>query len=375
MKIWNVPLSAADITEKEKRAVAAAVESGWVGPVGKDVTLFEREIAEFVGVKHSVALSSGTAALHLALKSIGVGAGDAVITSTMTFVATANAIRYVGAEPIFVDVAEDGNLSVPALEEAIALVAEKGFRLGAILPVDLYGRPADYANILPIASRWGVPVIADAAESFGAAHGGAKAGSFGDGAVFSFNANKILTTGGGGMFLSEDEDKVSNIRYLSSQAKSPAAHYQHEEVGYNYRLSNVLAALGRAQLKRFPDMQARRREIRDQYSTFFAGKAAISMLLDDADEDNCWLTSILVSPEATWKAADLATHLGNAGIESRPLWKPMHMQPLFQDAYFVGGSMAEQLFAQGLTLPSGSGLSDHQVKNVMAEISWFLDRV
>jgi len=370
----RILLSAPDVGYAEVQAVARAIESGWVAPIGPDVDAFEREVSDFVGVKNAVALNSGTAALHLALKAVGVVAEDLVITATMTFVATANAISYLGACPVFVDSCDDGTLSPTGIEEAIVWVASQGRRIGAILAVDIYGRAANYTKIAAIASLHGIPLVADAAEALGASHEGGPAGSFGGASVFSFNGNKIMTTSGGGMLVTSDDAIAEYARYLSSQAREPATHYEHVEVGYNYRMSNVLAALGRAQLDRLPDMIRRRRELRNVYRTYFASVQGVSLLPGNPDEDNCWLTAILVNPDAGWTPTGLLKHLDEAGIESRLLWKPMHLQPLYRKAHFMGGDVAEGLFRAGLALPSGSSLSDAEVDRVIGTVSSFLAR-
>ena len=245
----RIYMSSPDVGELEEQYVIAAMRSGWIAPLGPDVDAFEAELAGRVGVAHAVALSSGTAALHLGLLGLGVGHGDIALTSTMTFAATANAIVYTGAEPYFVDCAlETGNMDPALLREAIEQLTQDGERIGAIVPVDLLGKAVDYTEICAIADEFGIPVLADAAESLGAQHRGRAAGSFGRASVVSFNGNKIMTTSGGGMLLTDDADLAVRSRHLATQARQPVAHYEHVEIGYNYRMSNLLAALGRAQL-------------------------------------------------------------------------------------------------------------------------------
>ena len=367
----RIYLSAPDVGVAEEEAVVRSVRSGWVAPLGPEVNAFEREVADFAGVAHAVALSSGTAALHLGLKSLRVRAGDSVITSTMTFVATANAIAYTGASPVFVDSLEDGTLDTGLINAAIEQEQNAGRKVGAVVPVDIYGRLADYSALLHLASS--VPVIADAAEAFGASRSGALAGSLGDAAALSFNGNKIMTTSGGGMFLTSDLSKAEYVRHLATQARQPTVHYEHVELGYNYRLSSVCAALGRAQLSRLPEMIARRRARRLQYTEFFSGVTGVTMLPGNIEEDNCWLTSVLIDESATgWSPRELREHLENVNIETRPLWKPMHLQPLYKGARFVGGDVAERLFSSGLALPSGSAMSDPDMNRVLEAISAFL---
>ena len=324
---------------------------------------------------HAVGLASGTAALHLALVSWGVGPGDVVPVSTLTFAATVNAIRYVGAEPHFVDCDESGNLDPCCWIVPSPSCRNDGRRVPVVVPVDLLGRCADYTAISEVLrGHPGVRLLSDAAEAFGAAHAGAPAGSFGDAAVLSFNGNKIMTTSGGGMLVTDDEGLAAHVRKLSTQAREPVPHYEHTEVGYNYRLSNILAALGRGQLSRLDQMIARRRGWREAYRELFDGCAGVSILGGkDDSEDNCWLTAIEVDPEiSAWTAADLGSALAAAGAETRPLWKPMHLQPVNRG---LGGTLngtAESLFARGLTLPSGSAMTDEQFDSVAHAIERFL---
>ncbi|WP_431245444.1 DegT/DnrJ/EryC1/StrS family aminotransferase [Leifsonia xyli] len=371
----RIYMSSPDVGELEEQSVVAALRSGWIAPLGPDVDAFEREIAERVGVPHAVALSSGTAALHLALLGVGAGPGSVVITSTMTFAATANAIVYTGAEPYFVDCdPATGNLSPELLEQALLDAEAQGLRVAAVLPVDLLGRVAAYEAIEPLAARHGVPVVSDAAESLGASRGGRAAASFGAVAALSFNGNKIMTTSGGGMLLTADAELAARARYLATQARQPVAHYEHVDIGFNYRMSNLLAALGRAQLSRLDGMIARRRAIRDLYRELFAGVPGVTIFQGDGDEDdNVWLTSILVDPEvAGWRASELSAWLAGDDIESRPLWKPMHLQPVFSDARRLVDGSAERLFQTGVTLPSGSVLDEAQLARVSDRIQAFV---
>ncbi|EAT2540252.1 aminotransferase class I/II-fold pyridoxal phosphate-dependent enzyme, partial [Salmonella enterica] len=301
-------LSPPDVGELELDYVMRAMRSGWVAPAGPDLDAFEAEVAERVGVSHAVGLSSGTAALHLALVSWGVGPGDVVPVSTFTFAATVNAIRYVGAEPYFVDCdAESGNMSPDLLGQAVKGLIADGQSVPAVVPVDMLGKCVDYDALSDIAASAGARLLADAAESFGASWKGKAAGSFGDASVLSFNGNKIMTTSGGGMLLTDDCQLAGHVRKLSTQAREPVAHYEHTEVGYNYRLSNVLAAMGRAQLTRLDDMLKRRREWRERYRALFSDQPGVRILggADDL-EDNCWLTAIVVDPDvSSWTAGEL----------------------------------------------------------------------
>lgn len=373
MNSLKVFLSAPDVGRAEEKAVLRALRSGWVAPLGPEVDSFEQEMSNYLGVTHAVALSSGTAALHLGLKSLGVQPGDSVITSTMTFVATANAITYTGAIPVFVDTNRDGTIDLGCLERALQIELDSGRRVGAVIPVDIYGRAANYSALEPLLEQYAIPMLADAAESLGAKHNGAHAGSFGDCAILSFNGNKIMTTSGGGMFLSSSEQLANHVRYLASQARQPVPHYEHTEVGYNYRMSNVLAAIGRAQLARLPEMIRLRRDTRREYEDLFSDYSGVTFLDGSASEDNCWLSVILVdSSIAGWSSVDLMEYLAQNGIESRRLWKPMHLQPLYAGARYIGGEVAETLFDTGLALPSGSAMSERDKALVHKAITSFL---
>lgn len=371
----QIGLSLPDVGELEEQAVLAAMRGGWIAPLGPEVDAFETEMARRVGVSHAVALSSGTAALHLGLLTLGVQPGDIVVTSTMTFAATTNAIMYTGAEPYFIDcLPETGNMDPALLRQALVHLREKGERVAAILPVDLLGKTVDYTSILAIADEFGIPVFSDAAESLGATHRGQAAGSFGVASVFSFNGNKIMTTSGGGMLLTNDEGFAQHVRYLATQARQPVVHYEHVDVGYNYRMSNILAALGRAQLQRLDAMIAKRREIREQYKELFAGIDGIQVFGSQGDqEDNVWLTAISIDKDVTgFDPKDFASALARHNIESRPMWKPMHLQPVFSHYRGEINGSAERLFETHLTLPSGSSLKQVQREFVLQRISEFV---
>lgn len=361
----RIYLSSPDVGSLEEQYLVTAFRSGWIAPLGPDVDAFERELAERIGVKHAVALSSGTAALHLGLLDKGVGAGDIVLTSTMTFAATANAIRYTGATPYFIDCDISGNINPDLLENSIDKLLAVGKRPAAIVPVDLLGKACDYARITEVAERISIPVIADAAESLGASYRGVATGAWGDAAAFSFNGNKIMTTSGGGALMTSSDETAARVRYLATQARQPVAHYEHTEVGFNYRLSNLLAALGRAQLARLDSMIARRREVRAFYKELFRDVPQIQFLggLEDGS-DNCWLTSIVVEPDSGISAPLIQSALADANIESRPLWKPMHLQPAFENHPNEIDGVSERLFKQGLTLPSGSVLTNSDLSRI-----------
>lgn len=370
-------LSLATVTEAEEQAVVRALHSGWVAPLGPEVDAFEAEIAKRCGVEHALALASGTAGLHLALLALGIGEGDYIPVSTMTFAATTNAIAYVGATPVFVDAAEDGNIDPELLLRTVDELLAEGKSVPAVMIVDLFGRCADYSAFAPRLEELGIALIEDAAEALGASVHGQPAGSFGRAAALSFNGNKIMTTSGGGMLLSNDADLIARARYLSTQARQPVAWYEHTEIGYNYRLSSLLAALGRAQHSRLDDMIARRRQIRDAYIDLLAsldddapGKG--TRLLSDTDErftENCWLTSIVLPQEAVDKGVlspdSVIAALGEANIEARHLWKPMHLQPVYEGARATTNGTAENLFSRGITLPSGPALDDDDVARVI----------
>lgn len=368
MSANRILMSTPDVGQLEEDYVVAAIRSGWIAPLGPDVDAFETEMAERVGVKHAIALSSGTAALHLGLIAMGIGQGDIVVTSTMTFAATANAIAYVGATPYFVDCDEaTGNLDASLLDQALAELGTAGNPAALVLPVDLLGKVADYTVIQTVCLDHGVPILCDAAESLGAMHHGRPAGAFGSASAFSFNGNKIMTTSGGGMLVTDDASIATQVRYLATQARQPVVHYEHTDIGYNYRMSNLLAALGRAQLTRLDDMIATRRMWRDRYRQFFDGIQGIEIFggIDDI-EDNCWLTSIVVDPaRSSIKAAELQKRLDEFNVESRPLWKPMHLQPVFSGSTGMINDSSERLFHNGLTLPSGSAMREEQFAYVL----------
>lgn len=373
----QVLLSSPDVGEVEQAYVLEAMRSGWIAPAGPDLDAFEQEVADRVGVSHAVGLASGTAGLHLALVSWGVGPRDVVPVSTLTFAASVNAIHYTGATPYLIDSdTNSGNMSPELLAKALRHLREQGANVPAIIPVDLLGKcvahdgiEAAVAEEMPTAK-----ILSDAAESFGAARNGVKAGAWGDAAVVSFNGNKIMTTSGGGMLLTEDESLANHVRKLSTQAREPVPHYEHTEVGYNYRLSNILAALGRAQLSRLDSMLDRRRQWRDAYRKLLGSQAGVSILGGSGDEeDNCWLTAVIVDPDAAgFSAQELGDHLVANGIESRPLWKPMHLQPVYAGAPHETDGTSERLFNNGLTLPCGSSITDEQFSLITRAIEGFL---
>lgn len=367
----TILLSGPDMSAAERRAVIEAFDSGWIAPLGPAVDAFEQAMAERLGRRCAVALSSGTAALHLGLLAWGVGPGDVIPTSTMTFAATANAIAYTGATPYFVDAdPRTGQMDPGLLEAVMAELHKDGRSVPAIVPVDLLGNCVDYTRISEIAARYGARVLADSAESLGASHAGVPAGKHGDAAILSFNGNKVMTTSGGGMYLTDDEEVAARVRHLATQAREPVAHYEHRDIGYNYRLSNLLAGVGLAQLGRLDEMLERRRARREAYAALVADVPGVEVFQRDGDEhDNCWLTSLVVDPElASIDAAALSAALVSAGIESRPLWKPMHLQPVFAGVPAIVNGASEALFHTGLTLPSGSVLTDEECRLIDAAL-------
>jgi len=355
----------------EEEFVAEAFRSNWIAPLGPMVDSFEREMCEYVGVEHATALSSGTAALHLALLLLGIRAGDEVLCATLTFSASANAITYVGAQPIFIDCdRKTWNLDPDLLEEELALCGKRGRRPGAVMAVDLYGQCADYGRIEDMCRRYEVPLIEDAAEALGATCNGKKAGCFGRMAVFSFNGNKIITTSGGGMLVSDDVELIRRARFLATQARDPAPHYEHSHIGYNYRMSNILAAIGRGQLKALDERIATRQRNYEQYRAALSGLPGIEFTpIASYGSPNYWLTVILISSERFGmdrEAVRLALEAEN--IESRPVWKPMHLQPVFSHCRVVGGAVAAGIFDKGLCLPSGTAMTDSDLERIVSVV-------
>ena len=367
-------LSPPDVGPVERELLLAAFDSNWIAPVGPDLAAFEHEFAAAVGMPHAVAVSSGTAALHLLLNVADVGQGDTVLVPTFTFAATAFAILYTGAAPVFVDSEHSTwNVDAELVEQAIEQLDRQGQRPKALLAVDLYGRCADYEQLVKVCAREGVVIIEDAAEALGATtmvdatvcH----AGSFGVGAAFSFNGNKIITTSGGGMVVTADAQLADRVRYLSTQARQPVSHYEHLDIGFNYRMSNLLAALGRGQLRGLPDKVARRRQINQIYRDALGDLPGISFD-PAADGRTCWLTCLLIDPQQAGGVdrQRVEARLRAADIESRPLWKPMHRQPVFAGATAVVNGTSDHLFTHGLCIPSGSSLTTADQERVITEI-------
>ncbi len=357
----------------EENFVKEAFATNWIAPLGPNVNGFENDLELFLGHgSHVAALSSGTAGLHLGLVLLGVKAGDEVICQSMTFSATANPISYIGAVPVFVDSeADTWNMSPVLLEEAIKDRISKGKKPKAIVPVHLYGMPAKMPEINEVARKYGIPVLEDAAEALGSSIHGQRCGTLADISVLSFNGNKIITTSGGGALVSANESVVKDARFLATQARDEAPHYQHSRIGYNYRMSNLCAGVGRGQMQVLADRIAKRREIYGKYHTLLSGRKGISFCNEPAGYfSNRWLSTILIDPAvADVTREDLRLALENENIESRPLWKPMHMQPVFDGSPFYGDGTSERLFANGLCLPSGSNMTDDELARVFEVIN------
>jgi dTDP-4-amino-4,6-dideoxygalactose transaminase len=365
--VSRIFLSPPEVGPEERQMILDAFDSNWIAPLGPDVDAFEAEFAEFVGVGHAVALSSGTAALHLALLLEGVGPGDEVLVPSFTFIATASPVCYVGAEPVFVDCAASTWTIDPDLVAAELEERARGGRLPkAVVTVDLYGQSADYDRLQASCLEYGVPLIEDAAEALGGTYRGRQTGSFGTTGIFSFNGNKIITTSGGGMMVTESAEVAERARYLATQARDPFPHYEHTVIGYNYRLSNLLAALGRAQLRGLASRVARRRRINHAYREALADLPGVEFMpVADYGEPNYWLTCITIDPELFGvDREDVRLALEEADIESRPTWKPLHLQPVFAGSRTVGGSVSAGIFERGLCLPSGSAMTSSEISSV-----------
>ena len=376
-RIW---LSLAHMGGREQEFIQEAFDTNWVVPLGPNVNAFEKALRDFLiengklkvenEGKQVVALSAGTAALHLGLILLGVGEGDEVICQSFTFSASANPIAYLGATPVFVDSEVDTwNMDPVLLEEAIKDRVEKIGRLPkAIIPVHLYGMPGKLDEILEVANRYKIPVLEDSAEALGSEYKGRKCGTFGEYAALSFNGNKIITTSGGGALVCPNEERAKRALFYATQAREQAPHYQHEKIGYNYRMSNICAGIGRGQMFVLDEHIARRRVIHDLYVKLLAGVKGVKVMCQPEGGDfnsNYWLTCITVDPEeAGFTREDVRLALDENNIESRPLWKPMHLQPVFKDAPFYGNGTSERLFEIGLCLPSGPTLTDEDIERV-----------
>ena len=380
-RIW---LSLAHMSGREQEFIQEAFDTNWVVPLGPNVNAFERSLRDFlIGARELqienegmriVALSAGTAALHLGLILLGVEPGDEVICQSFTFAASANPIAYLEATPVFVDSEKDTwNMDPVLLEEAIKdRLAKTGKLPKAIIPVHLYGMPVKMEEVMEVANRYGIPVLEDSAEALGSAYKGKKCGTFGEYGVLSFNGNKMITTSGGGALICPNEEKAKRALFYATQAREQAPHYQHEKIGYNYRMSNICAGIGRGQMFVLDEHVARRREIHDLYVKLLNGVKGVKVMCQPEGEDfnsNYWLTCITVDPEeAGFTREDVRLALDEDNIESRPLWKPMHLQPVFKNAPFYGNGTSERLFEIGLCLPSGPTLTDEDVERVVKVI-------
>ncbi|MCF2506529.1 aminotransferase class I/II-fold pyridoxal phosphate-dependent enzyme [Dyadobacter sp. CY107] len=363
-RIW---LSPPHMGGTEMTYIQQAFESNWIAPVGTNVTAFEKQIAEFIGFGHVAALSSGTAALHLALVMLGVGKGDVVICQSLTFAASANPVVYQGGIPVFVDSEpHTWNICPDALEQAIKQCFNKGKKPKAIIIVHLYGMPARIGEILALCNYYDIPLIEDAAEALGSEYRGRKAGSFGTFGIFSFNGNKIITTSGGGALWSADSEVINKAKFLAAQARDPAPHYEHSVIGYNYGLSNVSAGIGRGQMEVLKTRIAQRRAIYDFYQKALQNLPGLSFQNESAEcFSNRWLTALSFDFQQSGISSQmLMAELESRNIESRHVWKPMHLQPVFRDALYFGGTVAEQLFQTGICLPSGSSLLPGDLEQV-----------
>ncbi|MGV0999606.1 MAG: aminotransferase class I/II-fold pyridoxal phosphate-dependent enzyme [Fluviibacter sp.] len=371
-RIW---MSSPHLGEEESAFVEEAFRTNWVAPLGPHVDAFERELAACVGVGHAAAVSSGTAAIHLGLILLGVKPNDTVFCSSLTFVASANPINYCAAKPVFIDSEpQTWNMSPSALESAFEWAKRKNRLPKCVVIVNLYGQSADMDALLPICEHYGVPVLEDAAESLGARYRGRASGSFGHVAIYSFNGNKIITTSGGGMLVSDDPELMARARKLATQAREPAAHYEHVETGFNYRMSNVLAGIGRGQLKVLDDRVRARRRIFEIYREALAECVDIALMPEpEGHYATRWLTCFaLEGPDAATRCKNIIYGLERHAIECRPVWKPMHLQQLFKNAPYFRHSAAEDvsasLFERGICLPSGSNLRDEDIDRVITQL-------
>ena len=359
------------VSEADLTAVDKSLKSGWIAPSGPDLKDFEASMAEYLRVNFAVGLSSGTAAIHLGLKYLGVNEGGVVLIPTLTFGATAFAATYLGAVPVFVEVDNSWNMDPEQTRKALEVLTKEGRSVAAAIPVDLYGSPANYGELLPIFEEFGVPIFEDAAEGLGGSFGDRRLGGFGNGAALSFNGNKILTTSGGGMLVTDDPVFATKVRYWATQSRADFPWYEHEEIGYNYRLSNILAALGNSQLNRLEQTVARRRELRELYRTNLAEVYGVSVQTDPPwGQSNAWLSVItfdlLSYPDAPTR---VRMALEDRNIESRPIWKPMHQQPVFAGSRSFLTGRADSIYSSGLCLPSGPGITNSDIDEICSVIS------
>lgn len=363
-KIW---LASPHMSDEgyEMQYVQEAFDTNWVAPLGPNVNEFEKELAARVGSKHAAAMTSGTGAIHLALKAAGVGEGDIVFCPTLTFSATANPIIYQNATPVFIDSDyETWNMDPKAL---VAAFEKYGDKVKAVLVVHLYGLSADMDKIMEICSKYNLTVIEDAAESLGAYYKGKHTGTFGEFGVFSFNGNKIITTSGGGMLVSDDEEKIKKVRFWSTQSRDAARHYQHSELGFNYRMSNVVAGIGRGQLKVLEQRVAKKKYIFEFYKRELGQLEGVEFMpINEWNEPNYWLSVMTLNGSV--RPLDVMEALEKENIESRPVWKPMHMQPFFAEYDYIGGNVSEKLFENGVCLPSDTKMTDEDLERICSII-------
>ena len=358
-------LSTPHIGSQELEFVKQAFDTNWIAPVGPHIDAFEQEFCQITGASYAAAVSSGTAALHLALQLVGVGSGDEVFCSTLTFAATANPIIYLGAKPVFIDSDRiSWNMNPELLQEALQKRAYFGKLPKAVILVHLYGQSADIEPILQVCDQYNIPLIEDAAEALGATYKGLSPGTFGRVGIYSFNGNKIITTSGGGMLVSDDDKLVMKAKFLATQARDPAPHYQHSEIGYNYRLSNVLAGIGRGQLQVLNQRVAARRRNFEIYQSALGDLPGIEFMPEaNFGYSTRWLTALTVATEAFGADREyIRLQLAKEQIEARPVWKPLHLQPVFSECECIGGEVGEDLFMRGLCLPSGSNLTDEDLE-------------
>ncbi len=356
----------------EEVFVKEAFDTNWIAPLGANVDGFEKELSEYVGSKTGAALASGTAAIHMALKAVGVKNGDKVFCSSLTFAASCNPIIYEGGIPVFIDSEpESHNMSPVALEKAFKAYEEKEEMPKAVIVVNLYGQSADMDKIIEICKKYNVPIIEDAAESLGATYKGKHSGTFGEYGIYSFNGNKIITTSGGGMLVSNNEEGIAKVRFWSTQARDKARHYEHTELGYNYRMSNVVAGIGRGQLRVLEDRIAKKKEIFETYKEAFKEIEDIEMMpVCEYGEPNYWLTTITLNEKSKVKSLDIILALEKENIESRPIWKPMHIQPYYKEYDFYSHneneiSVSEDIFNRGVCLPSDTNMTKEEQERVI----------
>lgn len=363
-KIW---LSPPHMGGEELKYVNDAFESNWIAPLGPHVNEFEKEVCNYIGIKHATALSSGTAAIHLALIILGVKAGDEVICQSFTFSASANPIVYQQATPVFVDSEKDSwNIDPELLKDAIEDRIKKGKKPKAVILVHLYGQAAKLDEIVAICKNYEIPLIEDAAEALGGEYKNKKLGTFGKFGILSFNGNKIITTSGGGMLISKEEELIKQAKFLATQARDDAPHYEHSQIGYNYRMSNVLAAIGRGQLKILEKRVKEKRKIYDYYFDKLASLPGIEFQPELEDSiSNKWLTALTINPDLSGtNREEIRITFNRENIDSRPLWKPMHLQPVFKDAPSYLNGISQKLFEDGLCLPSGTNLSQDDLVRI-----------